>query len=69
MDTKSGTPMPTPTDRGPGSSSKAFERIRQQTFDSWNKFGNQSAEEALATDKSTTRAPLDPKTAVGPSGS
>ena len=61
--------MPNPTDRGPGSSSKAFEGIRQQTFDSWNKFGNNSAEEALAKDKSTIRKPLDPKTAVGPTGS
>ena len=60
---KSGCAMPSVPSEG--SSSKAIETARQTALDSWHTFGNNTADSALAFDKSTVRKTIDPSS-LGP---
>lgn len=62
---KSGLPMP-PVEVPSGSSAGVIENAAKTSRDGWNRFGNHSAEQALAFDKNTVRKPLNPKTVAAP---
>ena len=62
---QSGQAMP-PSSVPEGSPSGVIENARKTARDGWNTFGNQTADQALAHDKSVVRKPLDPKTVAGP---
>ena len=61
---QSGKGMP-PAGVPTGSPSKAINHAIETSRDSWNRHGNQTADQALKNDKATIRKPLSPDS-LGP---